>query len=472
MKSLKKSILKNSLWAGGGQLASLLVLLASNIWLARILSPQEFGQVGIVMFFISIANVLAESGFGGALIRQKTINKRDYSTAFITNLILSLICMFLIYLSAGFISNFYEDSSLKNILIASSSIILINALQITQNAKIVSELNFKRRAILRFISVIFGSIIGISSAYSGLGVWSLVFMTIASSGSLTLMFWISEGFFFSLRFSKKSFQKLYSFGINTTLASLLNTAFDNIYQLILGRFFSIAQVGNFYQSKKLQDVPGGLINMISQNVVYSSLTKLQDDKAEFMKVYNQIALIVLVIMGFVSGFLYLYSEQIILLLYGPKWIDAVVYMQLLTIASFFIYQELLNRVIFKVFDKTSLILKLELIKKGFQTIGIIVGIIYLDIFILMWGFIISSIIGYIFNLTFSRKILQESYKQEFIHLIKVSAIATITVLITYQLQGVLEGSLFLITIPLFTLIYLSILYVTKTWDIIKFINNV
>lgn len=472
MTSLRRSIFQNSLWLAGGQLLSLLIVLSTNIWLARLLSPKEFGQVGVVMFFITLANVFAESGLGGALVRKKEVSKEDYSTVFITNLTFSLVCVIIIYFAAGFIADFYNDYSLRDILIISSSIILINAFQITQNAKIVSELKFKKRSIYRLVSVIVGSIVGLSTAYLGGGVWSLVLMSIATSATLTFLFWFSEGMFFSLRFSKKSFKSLYSFGVNTTLASLINTAFDNIYQLVLGRYFSINQVGYYYQAKKMQDVPGGIINMVSQNVFFSSLAKLQDDKKEFMRVYNNIALTVLVFMGCISGLIYLYAEQIILLLYGREWIEATLYLQLLTVASFFIYQELLNRVIFKVYDRTKQILILEMVKKVFQVISIIIGVYILNIYFLLYGFIFSSVIGYLINLIYSRRILIFSYKKELYAMLKVILCLIITIFIITFLHKFLEGYFVFLTIPLFIIIYMFFLRLFKVYNYQNILNHV
>lgn len=473
MSKLKKTIIKGTIWSVMGQMASLLISLATNIWLARLLSPEEFGQVGIIMFFIVIANVLTESGLGGALIRKKEATKTDYSTVFVTNLVFSVLCYLILVISSGGIANFYDDSLIKNLLIVAGLVLIINAFQLTQNARLISEMKFKEKSIYRFIAILLSSSIGVYLAYNGFGVWSLVLIQLMTATFNTVLLWIFEGFFMKFYFSKSSFKELYSFGINTTLASLLNTGFDNIYQLVLGKYFSVSQTGYFYQAKKLQDVPGGVVNMVAQSVVFSSLAKLQDDKLAFTRAYNKITLYFIVMLGFISSFIYVYAEQIILLLYGSEWTGAIFYMKLLTIGSFFYIQEQINRVIFKVFNQTRKILYLEYLKKTIQVISIIIGIVLLDLQVLIIGFVITNIIGYLINFYYSRKIIGEVNYYELKILLKISSLSVISVLIVFLSGSLLhlEGYYFLLTFPLLILLYTIGLYIMKITNIKTEVRN-
>ena len=226
------------------------------------------------------------------------------------------------------------------------------------------------------------------------------------------------------------------------------------------------QVGLYYQAKKLQDVPGGIINMVSQSVVFSGLAKLQNDKEAFIKAYNKITLVFLVTLGFISCFIYIYAEQIILILYGNKWLGAIFYMQLLTIASFFYYQEKINRIIFKVFNKTHQILYLEFLKKGIQCITI------LDINILIIGFVVTSIIGYYINYHYSRKILEVNNKYEIITFLKILLVSVICVFIIYTLNGQFSGFYTkLLTLPFLIALYWGGLYIMKLFNFIEFIQQ-
>lgn len=437
-QSFKRNIVTSLIWSIIGQFGYMVIGLGANIILARLLTPYEFGQVGIVMFFIIIAKVLTESGLSGALIRKKNASEEDFSTVFIFNLAISFILMFLLILSSSLIANFYNDKELKNILIASSSVLLINAFQITQTAKLVKELKYKQKGLYEFFAILIAAIIGVILAFNEYGVWSIVAMQIITAFMLTVFLWIFEGPLKKIEFSNKSFKALYKFGVNTTLASLLNTAFDNIYQLVLGKYFAISQTGLFFQAKKLQEVPVGLIKSTTLGVVFSSLSRLQDDLIQFNLLYKRIVTFFTIAVGLICLLIFYYAENIILLLYGAKWLEASFYMQILILASFFYIQEIFNRVIFKVFDRTEKILYLEIIKKTIQTLSILVGVVLLNIEILLYGFLITSILSYFINFHYSRKVQGDFTWYEIVLVLITIAISIVTVLIGILLKEYLQ----------------------------------
>lgn len=238
-----------------GQLITLLIVLATNIWLARLLSPDDFGKVAIIMFFVTVSNVLTEAGFSGALIRKEDASQIDYSTVFVFNLVVSLVLFLLLFLFSESIASFYQDPTLEYLLIGASLVLIINSFQITQNAKLLSNLRFRQKAIYRFFAVLLGSIVGVIGAYNGAGVWSLIFVQLFTALFMTIILWTFEGAMLSFRFNVHSFKELFGFGVNTTLASVLNSAFDNVYQLIIGSYFSISQVGFFIRQRKFRMYP-------------------------------------------------------------------------------------------------------------------------------------------------------------------------------------------------------------------------
>lgn len=473
MQSLKNSFITGFIWTFTGQLGYLLVALVTNIILARILTPYEFGQVGIVMFFIIISKVLTESGLSGALIRKKNATEEDFSTVFIFNLAISIFLFLLLLLFSGVIADFYDDQALQNILIALSFILIINAFQFTQNAKIVRDLKFKKQSVYALISVIFSSVMGITLALLNYGVWALVIMQICNAFILTLVYWVFEGPVKSFVFKKDSFRTLYKFGVNTTLASIINTVFDNIYNLILGKYFSIQQTGFFYQAKKLQEIPVGVIRSSTLGVVFSTLSKLQDDRKEFKIFYDRIVKIFTVLVGLICLLIYYYAEQVILLLYGKEWLEAVFFMQILIIASFFYMQEMLNRVLFKVFDRTDKILYLEIIKKAIQSITIIIGVIFMDIEVLLYGFLVTSIISYFINYYYSRKIYENFLWEEILIAIKVVISAICVVLISNLLNNSVlnfKGYELFYLLPIIIVLYFLLTMFLNVINIITEVN--
>jgi len=471
MTDIKKSIVSGFIWSILGQGGYLIIGLVANIILARLLTPFEFGQVGIIMFFIVIAKVLTESGLSGALIRKNDATDEDFSTVFIFNLIISIVLMLLIIGFSGTIANFYDDPQLKYILIASSSVLLFNAFQITKNARLIKDLKFKKKSKYEVLAILCASIIGITLAFYGYGVWSIVLMQISTALILTLLLWIFEPSIKKLVFRRNSFKSLYKFGVNTTLASMINTAFDNIYQLILGKYFAISQTGLFYQGKKLQEIPVGVLKSTTLGVVFASLSKVQDDLKQFEYLYNKIVTFFTVIVGAICLFVFFYAENIIMLLYGEKWIGAVFYMQILIVSSFFYMQEMFNRIIFKVFDRTEKILHLEILKKAIQSISIIIGVILLNIEVLMYGLLITSIISFFINFYVSRKILGNVKWNEVILVFKVALTSITTGLIGFILNNLFELRMYqtFYLIPVLILIFILGVQLLK---VINFKNDV
>lgn len=470
---LSRSLLTNTLWSFLGRFGYLAVGLITNIVLVRLLSPEDFGQIGITMFFIVVASVLAESGLSGALVRKKDATEIDYSTIFLFNLVVSIILMLLLIAFAGSIANFYEAPQLKNILILSSFILLINSFKIIQSTRLIKELKFKIKALYEFIAVFIASILSIILAYNGAGVWSLVFLPLFTALILTLILWIFVGPLKSYKFSVNSFKEFYKFGVNTTLSSLLSTGFDNIYQLVLGRFFSINQTGYFYQAKKLQEIPSGIFVMISSGTVYATLVRLQDSPKEFNIIYKNIIKIFTIIIALVNLLIFYYAEAIILILYGEKWISSVYYMQLLSIGSYFYVQEMFNRNIFKIFDKTEKILQIELFKKLVQTCTIVYGIWTMSIENLLYGFIITNIFGFINSYYLSEKLQNSLNLKDMLTSIKIIITAVIVILLFEIIARNLNLTAFekLYLLPIIIFLYFIILYIFNITNIYRDIIN-
>ncbi|KOH47100.1 lipopolysaccharide biosynthesis protein [Sunxiuqinia dokdonensis] len=467
---LKKQLAIGTFWSLVGRVGYLIVSLVTNIILARMLGPKAFGQIGIIMFFIIIARVLTESGLSGALIRKKEVSDEDYSTVFIFNLFVSIILFLLIVISAKFIAQFYDDIFLKKLLTATSLVIIINAFQIVNNAKLIHSLNYRKKSIIEFIALLVASTCGIiAAAKFDVGVWAVVTVQLLTALLITIQLWVHLGFLKKVVFSVDSFKSLYKFGLYTTLASLLNTAFDNVYQLILGKYFAIQQTGLFYQAKKLQEVPVGVIQSTTLGVIFASLAKVQDDLEQFSRMYNRIVTLFTIAVGFICLFIFFYAENIILLLYGEEWIGAVFFMQILIVASFFFMQEMFNRIIFKIFDRTEKILFLEIIKKTFQAITILIGILMRRIDMLLYGFLLTSILSYFINYYYSRKVFGHFSWFEILTVLKIALIGALTVGIGTCLEKVLQLDRLssFILMPILFLNYLGMVRITKIANILE-----
>lgn len=424
-----RKLLTDSIWSIGSHIISLIIVLICNIILARLLMPSEFGQLAIAMFFISIFNVFTDGGMTAALVRKKDINEDDYSTVFTFNFIVSLLLFVLLVSISGFLAIFYQIESLQTTIIFASSILIISSFQTIQNAKFLQQLEFKKRSIITLISNISGVLVGLILAFKfNFGVTALISIPITTVIAQTILYNYYQGFYFKLKFNKKSFKDLIGFGINTTFVSVLNIGFDNIYQLIIGRVFNIHQAGYFYQAKKLQDVPNNIVNSISQSVFYSTLSKIQEEKEEFLYAYQLISRAFLSIMGITVLIVLFFGDDIIHLILGDKWIESVYYIKLLILGSFFYTQELINKMIFKIFNKTDVLLKLEILKKSIQFTTLLIGVYLKSLDVLMYGYILTSIFSYFLNYYKTNKIINIG-NNEMVALIKICSVVIVLFII-------------------------------------------
>ena len=458
-----RDLVIGTIWSFVGRLGYLAVGLAGNVMLARLLSPEDFGKIAVVMFFISVFTVLVESGLSGALIRKQDATEIDYSTVFVFNMFVSIVLMILLIGGAGVVSSVYDDESIKALLVVASSILVLNALRITQTVRLVKSMSFRKKVACEFFSILIASVVAIFFAWRGMGVWSLVAMQWTSSAALALILWCVVGPVRSLSFCWKSFRGIYSFGVNTTLASLLSSVFDNIYQVIIGKFFSIQGAGYFYQSKKLQDMPIGILQAAILGPVYSALSKLQGKPSEFAKTHEGVNRVFTVAVGAICTLIFIYADALIYLLYGDKWLAAAHYLQFLSAASFFYFQEIFNRVLFKVYDRTEYILKLELLKKLFQVATIGFGLWFMSIDFLLFGFVLSNMFGFLSGCFCAKKIGLGQGRGGGGVVVKVLTASTLTAGACYFLGLSFDvyGLTSLVCVPLIVMVYLGALVLLK-----------
>lgn len=296
-------------------------------------------------------------------------------------------------------------------------------------------------------------------AFYKFGVWSIVIMQLINSICLSSLLWFSFGRIKKDKFSLESLRYLFSFGGNTTIALFLNRFFDSVYQLVIGRFFSMNDVGLFYQGKKIQEVPLTFIRSVSSSVLFSALSKVQKNKDEFTYLYSRFIAFLASISCLVTAIVYTYSTHIIYFIYGEKWKGAIPYIEILIIASFFYALETFNRIIFKTYNKTKKILFLEILKKIFQSITILIGIIFKDIIILLYGYILTNIFSYLLNLYFAKKIIVKLRWREAFNVFKTLMSAILVTIIFKYVVFIYYPELIIniMLLPIFMICYFLLL---------------
>lgn len=473
MSELENRFRRGISWSVIGQFVFLLIMFTTNVVLARIVSPREFGVIAIASFFISISNLMTDSGLSGALVRKNDVNDVDYSTMFIFNIVISLTLYIILFSSSSYIQDYFQIEKLSVYLKLLGLVFIISSFQIVQKTKLEKKLLYKTIYRYNIGSALISSFISISLAIAGLGIWALIIQQILYAFSLSLLYWISQERPKVFVFSIRSFKGLFKFGLYTTSASLLDTVFDSAYQLLLGKFFNLTQTGFYYQAKRLAIMPVSIINTITQGVVYSTLSLVQEEKDKFNYMYINIVRVLTAIVGLISLLIYLYSREILFFIYGGRWVDASFYLKLLSLGSFFTMQELFNRILFKVFNRTEKIFILEIIKKALILASMVLGVYLRSIEVLMYGYVITSVVSYFINYYVSRTIyISKSSIFGLVYTMKVVCAIAITILLNFTINKIFIVNDFhnLFYLPIFIISYIFTLQVLDVVNLKRDIN--
>lgn len=394
-------ILKTKLaiiWSILQQFCVKIISLVINVILARILSPAEFGIIAMLSVFISLGNSLMDSGLTSSLIRSRFTGQKDYSTVFIFNLIGGISAYVILYIVAPAIAAFYKQPLLIQVVKVYGLTFIINAFFSIQSTLLVKEMHFKQQALIQIPAVIVGGSLGVFLAKYGYGVWSLVWMNLLTALISTLLHWYYSPWRPRFIFNKRSFKKHFLFGYKMTLSGLLDTLYQNIYTIIIGRFYTAAQLGYYARADSLSQLPIGIISTAINKVAYPMFSSIANDDEKLKKAYQKLMQQVLFWNAPCLIYLAVIAKPLISLLLTDKWLQAVPYFQILCIGGILYPLHSYNLNILKVKGQSGQFLRLELVKKILMVIGIvsvipfgIMGLLYFQLFFTVFAYYINSI---------------------------------------------------------------------------------
>ncbi len=402
--SLTKQARSGMVWTFAQQFGNQLVGFGVSLVLARILMPEEFGLIGMIAVFISVGQTLVQSGLTQSLIRSPEITNDDYSTVFFYNLVASLFIYILVYIAAPFIAEFYDQEILTNLTRLYCLVFIINAFSAVQQARFTRNMNFKFQTMISLPATLIGGGVGILLAVLDYGVWSLVWSQLAVAGIGSILFWIFSGWTPGFIFKISLFKQHFGFGIKLTLSGLLDTIFNNAYLIIIGKYFAPAQVGYFTRAETMKQLPIKNLSSALNKVTYPLFSKIQDDDVRLKDIYSRLMKIVLFIITPTMVLLGVIAEPLFRFLFTAKWLPAVPYFQILCIVGILYPINAYNLNVLKVKGRSDLFLKLEIIKKIFITLIIIVTIPY-GIYALLWGQVIIALAGLFINAHYTGKFI-------------------------------------------------------------------
>jgi len=392
-------------------MATQIVQFIIGIILARILSPAEFGLIGMITVFLAVSQSFVDSGFGQALIRKKEADNTDFSTVFYFNFLAGAVLFLVMYLTAPSIARFYRQPELTDIARTLAVIILINSTIITQRTKLFKKVDFRQLMKINLTAAVVSGTIAITMALKGFGVWSLVWRSIIGSAVQAILLWYSNKWVPALIFSKESFKSLFSFGSKLLISGLIDTLYRNIYLLIIGKFFSAAELGYYTRADQFSRLASQNLTGTVQRVSYPVLSMVQDENERLKTGYKKLILSVMFITFAIMMGMAAIARPMIITLIGEKWLPCAEYLQLLCLGAMLFPLHALNLNILNVKGRSDLFLKLEIFKKVLAIPVILIGVI-LGIRAMLLGMIVLSVTAYFINSFYSGRLISYPVREQ------------------------------------------------------------
>jgi len=431
--SLKKKTVAGLFWTVGQQFSSQTISFAVSIILARILSPSEFGLIGMLAILMSVGNSLMDSGMTSSIIRTKNADQMDYSTVFILNMAGSFVVYAIVYISAPYIANFYDQPILTNIVRLYCLSFIFSGFMGVQSAKLTKEMNFKLQMMIQIPSVIVSGILGIILAYNGFGVWSLVYMNLCQSLLLSVQHWFYSGWRPSLKFDLERFKYHFDFGYKITLAGLIGTIYDNIFTVIIGKNYSAAQLGFYTRALSVRQMPISNLSAALRKVTYPLFASINDNDVKLKVVYRKLIQQVIFWLVPLLVLLIVVAEPFFRFLLTEKWMPAVPYFQILCVTGMLYPLQSYNYNIIKVKGRTDITLKMQIIKKSIAITGIVFALRF-GIYGLLYFQLISAVIDYNLDAYYGGRLINYSITEQLMDILPTVSLALLAGVVTWQMN--------------------------------------
>ena len=432
-QSIKEQTVKGVGWSAVDNVVQFGVTFVVSIVLARILSPDDYGLIGIVTIFTLISQTLINAGFTSALIRKKDATDDDYNTVFIVNLGMSLLLYVIIFLASPAIAIFFNRQELISLVRVTSLGMVIGALAIVQQTILTKRIDFKSQTFITLTASIISGLFGIVLAFLGFGVWALVAQQLSLQVIKTLGLWIVNKWIPKFRFSTNSFKKLFGFGWKMMVSGILDTVWKELYQVIVGKFYSPATLGQYTRAKQFSQLFSSNLTSVIQRVTYPVLSNIQDEKERMVSAYRRIIKITMFVTAISMFFLGAISEPLLYCLIGPKWHEAATYLPLICISGSLYPLHAINLNMLQVQGRSDLFLGLEIIKKFVGLFPLAVCIIY-GVLPMLYVNLITGIISFFLNSYFPGKLLGYSSWMQIRDIAPSYGLATLIAIIVYSLK--------------------------------------
>ena len=441
-KNLRQKAASGMVWTALQKYSKMIIQFISGIILARLLTPHDYGCIGMLSIFMVLAEAFIDGGFGSALIQKKQPTLEDYSTIFFWNLIMSVLLYCVLYFSAPAIARFYNIPLLCNVLRVQGIILFIYAFNIVQRNQLRKNLNFKVLSIVTITTSITSLVVTIFMAYKGFGVWALVVQNIITAAIPALVFWFYIKWRPIWTFSWKSFRELFSFGFYMFLTHLINQFGQQIQGLLIGRFYNASTMGYYSKAHGTEKLASSSISQIMTQVTYPLYAEVQNDMAALANMIKRLTMTLAYITFPLMFILLLCAKPIFVLLYSERWIESVPYFQVLCFSGLAFCLQSVNYQSISAIGKSKLMFMWTLVKRIMGISFVILGLYFYGMKGLLFGYVLNTWFSYFVNIGLVSKYIGYKWQKQLFEILPILFASSIAAGISYYCCKLLNLSLY------------------------------
>lgn len=469
---LKQKATVGVIWTSIQKYINILAQFICGIVLARLLTPEDYGCLGMLSVFTNLAASIVTMGFSSALIQKKRPTDEDYSTIFFWNEAVSILMYVILFVSAPSIARFYRIPLLSDVLRVQGLILIINASASVQENRLRKQFQFKKLAIISLISNLVSIIVAILMAYQGFGVWALVAQGLSSGIVRNLIYWLTNKWKPLLVFSIKSFKELFSFGFYVFLSNIVNQLGNSLQTLLMGRIYNASVLGYYSKASHTEMYASQSVSDVLLQVTYPLYSELQDQKEQLINAIKRITVTVAYATFPLMSLLIILAKPIFVLLYSERWLPSVPYFQVLCVAGFVIGLQAVNYQPIAAIGKSKLLFKWTIIKRVVGTTIMVGGLLIWGVKGLLIGVVAYNYFIYATNAVLVSKHIGYGLRAQFKDLLPVTTLTLLSFAIAYCVTCFLDYGMYLngvIALLAFMIVYLcgSIVFKMDAYEYFK-----
>ena len=427
-ENLKAKTAKGVGWGFADNILGLGITAAANIILARILSPADFGIIGMTAIFMTLSTSLVDSGFTGALTRKKDAVKADFDTVFYFNLAVSCLLYAVLFFCSPFIARFFKEPILVPVIRILGISLVINAFGIVQKIILVRRIDFRTQAWISLVSSFAAAVAAVAMAFYGFGVWSLVVLQVGKLAVNTILLWSVSKWYPGLCFSRKSFRDMFSFGGRLLITSIISAIWSEMYSFIIGKMYSSSVLGQYSRADKVKNMVTSNVSSVMQKVSYPVLASIQDEGERQINVYRKV-LKTTVLISFTAVFgVWAVAGPFILTFFGDQWLPAVGYLRIMCFSGLFLPLMMCSANVINADGRSDITLVLEILKTVMGLIPVVFGIIF-SVEALLWSMVGVSFILFVVHAAYVSKVIHYSVGRQLADILPTLCVSIVMALI-------------------------------------------